>query len=172
MSRPRLRWWKLVAIWIGFLLLHFSYDRFPNLVFRIIAEATETVFLHMKMLFVAYVAASLAEYALRRRAIRSTSTFLASRALVAVAYPWLAITLWFLAWALGVQLGRLGELIYANAMTLIGLYLALRLEEVFDAVEFRPALTWSILPLFAVAVFVYVSFSLAPPVHFFTTPPA
>lgn len=67
--------------------------------------------------------------------------------------------------------GSKGPQVYANVMTLLGIYLGLRLEEVFDAAEFRPALTWTILPLFAVAVVVYVSFSLAPPVHFFTTPP-
>ena len=108
MPTPRFRWWKFIAIWACFLLLHFSYDWFPNIFFRVVAEANETVFFHMKMLFVAYVLVSLIEFFLQRRAIRSSSSFFASRGLVAVVYPWLSITFWFLAWAVGMTFGRMG----------------------------------------------------------------
>ena len=172
MSKTRFLWWKFFAVWVCFLLLHFAYGAFPTLFFRIIAEANETVFFHMKMLFVAYSLVSLVEYLVRRAQIKSTSTFFASRALIAVAYPWLAITFWFLAWALHVQLPLVWELIYANVMIALGIYLALRLEEVFESMEFRPALKWMILLVFGFAVLAYFSFSLNPPVHFFTTPPA
>lgn len=171
MPRTKFRWWKFIAIWVCFLLLHFSYGWFPNIFFQVIAEANETVFLHMKMLFVAYVLVSLVELFIRRRAIASTSSFLASRALVAVAYPWLAITFWFLAWAVGMMFGRVGELLYANVTTLLGVYLALRMEEILDTIELRPALKWAVLLLFLAALISYISFSLHPPLHFFTTPP-
>jgi len=62
MPRPKFLWWKFIAVWIGFLLLHFSYGWFPNLFFRIIAEPNETVFFHMKMLFVAYSVCTLVEF--------------------------------------------------------------------------------------------------------------
>ena len=171
MPKPKLRWWKFFAIWACFLLLHFSYEWFPGLFFRLIAEANETVFLHMKMLFIAYVLVSLVEFLIKRHAVRSTSSFFAGRALVAVAYPWLAITFWFLAWAVSLTFGRLGELLYANLTTILGIYLALRMEEVLDTVELRPAMKWTVLFLFLAAVISYVSFSLNPPLHFFTTPP-
>jgi hypothetical protein len=171
MSKTKFLWWKFIAVWICFLLLHFSYETFPSLFFRIIAEANETVFFHMKMLFVAYSAVSIVEFVLRRTLLKSTSTFLASRALIAVAYPWLTITFWFLAWAFNVQLPLFWELIYANIMIMLGIYLALRMEELFNDMEFRPAIKWMILLVFVVAVFVYVSFSLNPPIHFFSTPP-
>jgi len=171
MSKTKFLWWKFIAVWICFLLLHFSYETFPSLFFRIIAEANETVFFHMKMLFVAYLAVSIVEFVLRRTLLKSTSTFLASRALIAVAYPWLTITFWFLAWAFNVQIPLFWELIYANIMIMLGIYLALRMEELFSDMEFRPAIKWMILLVFVVAVFVYVSFSLNPPIHFFSTPP-
>ncbi|MGE5463456.1 MAG: hypothetical protein ACM3PS_08875 [Syntrophothermus sp.] len=170
-SKSAFRWWKFIAIWVCFLLLHFSYEWFPGVALRVLAEANETVFFHMKMLFVAYVLVSLAEYFASRHSIRSTGSFFASRALVAVAYPWLAITFWFLAWALGVTFGRAGELIYANITTLLGVYLALRMDEILDTLVLRPALQWTIYLLFLAAVISYVSFSLHPPLHFFTTPP-
>jgi hypothetical protein len=53
----------------------------------------------------------------------------------------------------------------------LGIYLALRLEENLDTAELRPAFRWTILLLFLAAAITYVSFSLYPPVHFFTTPP-
>ncbi len=171
MSKTKFRWWKFIAVWICFLLLHFSYETFPSLFFRIIAEANETVFFHMKMLFVAYVAVSFVEFVIRHTLIKSTSNFFASRALIAVAFPWLTITFWFLAWALNIQFPLVWELIYANIMIMVGIYLALRMEELFDDMEFRPALKWMILLVFVAAVFVYVAFSLNPPMHFFTTPP-
>ena len=171
MTKVKFRWWKFIAIWACFLLLHFSYGWFPGLFFRIVAEPNETVFFHMKMLFHAYVLVSLVEFFLYRRTIKSVSSFFAARGLVAVAYPWLAITFWFLAWALGLTLARAGELLFANVTTLLGVYLALRLEEILDAIELRPALKWTVLLLFLAAVVSYISFSLHPPLHFFTTPP-
>jgi hypothetical protein len=171
MSKTKFSWWKFLAVWLGFLLLHFSYGTFPSLFFRIIAEANETVLLHMKMLFVAYSFVSLVEFCIRRRRIKSSSSFFTSRGLIAVAFPWLAITFWFLAWALNIKLTLAPELIFANLTVILGIYLAIRMEEVLDQVEFRPAFKWMILFLYLTAILVYVSFSLNPPFHFFTTPP-
>ena len=91
---------------------------------------------------------------------------------MAVAYPWFAITLWFTAEALGIRIPVIPwEIIYANVFTAIGVYLALRLEEVLDAAAFRPALHALIGVVFAAALLSDVSFSLSTPQHFFTTPP-
>ncbi len=171
MPNSKFKWWKFIAIWGCFLLLHFSYDWFPNIFFRVISAANETVFSHMKMLFVAYVLVSLVEFWIGRGPIRSASSFFAARGLVAVAYPWLTITFWFLAWATGITFGWVGQVLYANVMVLLGVYLALRMEEILDIGDLRPALKWMILMLFLASVIIYVSFSLHPPLDFFTTPP-
>ena len=172
MQGPRFPWWKLVAVWVGFLLLHFSYGIFPGLFFKMVAEDHEATFLHMKMLFVAYVVVSLVEFVVRRKRIGSAQTFLYGRALIAVVYPWLTITLWFTAEALGFHLTVMPwELIYANLATLIGIYMAVRMEELFREVKFRPAFKALVALVFAAAILSYVSFSLNVPMHFFTTPP-
>jgi hypothetical protein len=172
MLRPRFALWKLFAVWAGFLLLHFSYKTFPGMVFRILAEDHEATFFHMKMLFLSYVVISLVELFVRRKRVRSVATFVYSRGLIAVLFPWATITMWFTAESLGIKLPVIPwELIYANVFTVIGIYLALRLEETFEAIEFRPALKAMILILFATAVLSYAAFSLNVPVHFFTTPP-
>jgi hypothetical protein len=169
--KPRFAWWKLVAVWAGFLLLHFSYKTFPGTFFRILAEDHEATFFHMKMLFLSYVVISLCELLVRVMRVRSVATFVYSRGLIAVLFPWATITMWFMAESLGIKLPIIPwELIYANLFTVLGIYLALRLEEVFDQVVFRPALKAMIVILFTTAVLSYVAFSLNVPVHFFTTP--
>jgi hypothetical protein len=171
-TRPRLAGWKLVAVWALFIVLHFSYKTFPNTLFKLIGEEGETTFFHMKMLFVAYVAVSLVELAVRRRALASPAGVACSRALVAVAYPWLTITMWFAAEALGIKMPNLAvELVYANVVTLLGIYLALRMEELLDGVVFRPSARAMIALVFACACLSYAAFSFSTPMPFFTTPP-
>lgn len=170
--RSRLAWWKLVAVWVLFLALHFSYETFPNSLFKLIGEEGETTFFHMKMLFFAYVFVSLVEFAVRRRKLASGSGFLTSRALIAVAYPWLTITIWFSAEALGLAMPNLtAELVYANVATASGIYLALRMEESLETAEFRSATKAIIALVFACAVLSYSAFSFTSPMPFFTTPP-
>jgi hypothetical protein len=172
MRGPKFLWWKLIAVWVGFLLLHFSYDTFPGPFFRLFGEANETTFFHMKMLMVSYVVVSLIELAFSYKKIDSVSTFIYSRAFIAVAYPWLTITMWFTLEAISIRLPVIPwELIYANILTLLGIYLALRLEEVFEGVTSRPALKGMIILLFLTALLSYAMFSFNPPAHFFTTPP-
>lgn len=172
MTSKKITWWKLVLTWVLFLGLHFSYETFPNLLFQIIGEVGETTYFHMKMLFFAYVFSSLIEIAFVRDKQGDLSTQIYSRMFVAVAYPWLTITIFFISEALtGGMLPMPWEIIYANIVTLGGIYIALRLEEVFDQAEIRPALKVSILLLFFTALFTYVMFSLSTPEHFFSTPP-
>ncbi len=171
MTRPKFAWWKLVATWALFLGLHFSYETFPNLLFKLIGEEGETTFFHMKMLFFAYVIVSLVELVVRRKGLASASGFAYSRALIAVAYPWLTITLWFAAEALGFTMPNLTvELIYANVVTVLGIYIALRMEELLDDVEFRPSMKALTVIVFACAVLSYTAFSFTTPMPFFTTP--
>jgi hypothetical protein len=171
MINYRFPWWKLLAVWIGFLLLHFSYETLPGLFFQVLAEKNETTFLHMKMLFVSYILITLVEFFIRRKKLTSPGDFIYSRLLLAVAYPWLTITFWFTAESLGFHIPVIPwELIYANITTLLGIYLTLRLEEPFDRLSFRPATRVMILVLFSVAILSYVAFSFQVPQPFFTSP--
>ena len=172
MKRQKMSWWKLIVTWILFLLLHYSYETFPNVLFKIIGEEGETTFFHMKMLFFAYILSSLIEFFILRRRAANLDTFIYARMFVAVAYPWLTITAWFTAEALtGAMLPVVLEIMYANVMTVLGIYIALRIEELFEGQILRPAFKGSIGLLFLAAVISYVSFSFNTPVHFFTSPP-
>ena len=171
MQPTKFPWWKLIAVWIGFLLLHFSYGTFPGTLFRVLGEDSETVFTHMKMLFNVYLIVTLIEYFVSRANIPSASQFWYPRLLIAVAFPWLAITIWFTAWALGIHFGAFAEVIYANVTTVIGIYFALRMEEAFANIPLRPALKGLIILVFVTAILSYVAFAFNNPIHFFTQPP-
>jgi hypothetical protein len=172
MERPHLAKWKVLAVWATFLLLHFSYETFPNTLFRIIGEDGEVTFFHLKMLFFAYLLVTLGELVVVRGRLRSVQTFVFSRALIALTFPWLTITMWFTAEALGAYPpAGVWEVIYANIVTIIGIYLAVRMEELFETTEFRPSMKALISIAFASALLVYVSFSFKTPMPFFVTPP-
>ena len=48
---------------------------------------------------------------------------------MAVAFPWITITLWFTSEALGFgRPGRVGEIVYANVATFLGIYAGPRTE--------------------------------------------
>jgi hypothetical protein len=171
MARTRFAWVKFAAIYAGFLALHFSYKTFPGTLFQLLAEKDETTFFHMKMLFVAYVAVALVDLAWRRirRGQRRGSIY--SRALIAVAFPWLTITMWFAAESLGVAMPNLTvELVYASVVTALGIYLALRMEEALDGLTYRPSTKAMIVLVFACAVLSYAAFSFKTPIPFFVTP--
>jgi len=164
-------WWKLIATWALFLLLHFSYETFPNTLFKIIGEEGETIYFHMKMLFFAYFFTTLVESILRRRQLSALQNFFTSRMMIATIYPWMTITLFFLAQAItGSMLPMPWEIIWANLVTTVGIYTALHLEQAFDAIEYQPALRWLIWLIFAIALLTYIVFSFVPPDHFFVSP--
>ncbi|MDO8848292.1 MAG: hypothetical protein Q7W51_07915 [Coriobacteriia bacterium] len=80
--------------------------------------------------------------------------------------------MWFTAEALGFAMPNLGiELAYANAMTVLGIYLALRIEQLLDDVKFSSSLKAMTVLVFACALLSYASFSFKTPMPFFTTPP-
>ena len=171
MNNKKLAWWKLFATWGVFLLLHFSYETFPNTLFRIIGEEGETNYFHMKMLFFAYLFTSLAEFIFQRGKITLVNSFLTNRMLIATVYPWMTVTIFFLAQAFtGDMLEMPWEIVWANIATAIGIYIALRMEQALYQVEYSPALRWVVTLVFASALLTYIVFSFNTPTHFFETP--
>ncbi len=71
LTRARLPRLKFIATSGVFLLLHFCFETFPNVVFRVIGEEGETTFFRMKMLFFAYLFTSIVEFLVRRRGLAS-----------------------------------------------------------------------------------------------------
>ena len=171
MKKTSFHWQKFLVLWICFLLLHYSYKWFPIPLFYLLGGDEETVFLHMKMLFVVYVLVNTVEFILVYNKVKDKGSHLSNRALIAVSYPWLTITFWFLARAFQIEFPVFWEIVYANLMVLLGFYIAIRLEELLDGVVVRPSLRWMSFLLLSAAVIVYVLFTYDPTYPFFTPPP-
>ena len=166
----RFPWWKLVAGYLLFVFFHQIYDILGGgTLATILGERIESIYAHMKMYFYAYLVVSMIDFFLHRAQILSAESFWTTRLLIAVAFPWMSIAVWFIPAALGFELGN-GELIYSLIMTVFGLYFAIRLEEGLENVEFRPALKALIWIAFAAAVITYAAFSFTPPDNFFIAP--
>jgi hypothetical protein len=163
--KTKFQWWKWLTVWGFFLLLHFSYDIFPSKVILVFGEQSEAVITHMKMVLWAYLFASLIEFFVYRNKIKSLSQFIYTRLLLAIVLPWLVITLWHTAIALGILLPEIPwEIVYANITTALGIYVGLRLEEALDHIEYyRPAFKAVIVMMFLLTLLTYISFSFSAP---------
>jgi len=160
-------WWKLIVGYLFFLFFHQVYDILGGGVLAaILGEGIESIYAHMKMYFYAYLLVSAIDYFIHRQQIASASSFWTIKMLIASSFPWMSIAVWFIPVALGFDLGSY-ELAYSLVMTVLGLYLAFRLDEGLDHVEFRPALKAFIWIAFAGAVITYVGFSFHVPNNFF-----
>jgi hypothetical protein len=162
--KTKFPWWKWFAVWGMFLVLHFLYKVIPHPITLIFSEQTEATVTHMKIAFWAYLFVSLIEYGARRQQIAAAQQFIYTRLLVAIAYPWLTITIWHTALALGIEFTEIWEIIYANITFVIGVYSALLLEEILDTVKaYSPVFKSVIVMLLLLSILTYTSFTLKEP---------
>lgn len=160
-------WWKLIAGYIFFVFFHQIYDILGDgTLAKILGEGIESIYAHMKMYFYAYLLVSLIDYFIRRRQLPSAGSYWYSRMLIASSFPWMAIAIWFIPAALGIDLGSY-ELAYSLILTVLGLYFAFRLDEALENTEFRPALKGFVILAFAAAWITYIGFSFHVPDNFF-----
>jgi hypothetical protein len=162
----RFPWLKYVAGIVLFSLWHQLYDLFPCRLAEIVAEGErECVFAHQKMLFYPYILLSIVDYYRLRRKGALPASFLYARLLILVAAPWLMISIWYVPEALGIQMGRVVELVYSILISFVGVYLAIQMEAPLEATRYGTAIKVLLWTLFAAALILYTGFALHPPIH-------
>lgn len=165
--QTKFQWWKLVVGYVFFLIFHQIYDILGGgTLAAILGEGIESIYAHMKMYFYAYLLVCVIEYFLRRKSIASAESFWYPRLLIASAFPWMSIAIWFVPEALGLDISSF-ELIYSLTLTIVGLYFAFLLDDGLAGLQLRPALKAFIWIAFAAAVITYVGFSFHAPDNFF-----
>lgn len=164
--QTKFQWWKLVLGYVFFLFFHQIYDILGGgTLAAILGEGIESIYAHMKMYFYAYLLVCVIEYFLHRKSIISVESFWYSRMLIAAAFPWMSIAIWFIPEALGLDISSF-ELAYSLSMTVIGLYFAFLLDDGL-ALQLRPALKAFIWIAFVAAWITYIGFSFHAPDNFF-----
>ena len=86
---------KALFVQIAFLLLHYSYDWFPNTITRILSGTNESVFQHMKIAFYSYGLVSLVEFLIFRKVLKDPLNFGITRMASTVFYCWPMFILFF-----------------------------------------------------------------------------
>ncbi len=133
---------KALFVQIVFLLLHFSYDWFPNLFTRIFSGTSESVFQHMKIAFYSYGLVSLIEFLIFRKVLKDPLNFGITRMASTVFYCWPLFILFFTPPAYyGKYPSDIYEIISANiilyATSLIAGIFELELSRIKLSKEFR-----------------------------------
>jgi hypothetical protein len=165
--KPRFPWWKFIAGYLFFLISHQIYDwTGGNLLGVIFGEKYESVYPHMKMLFIAYLMVCLIDLLLRRKSI-ALQPFLYSRMLLLSSVPWMMIAMFYTPQAVGLPVEGTVELVWGIIMTGVGLYFCIRMEEPFEAMPLRNSAKAMIALAFLATVITYAGFSFAVPDNFF-----
>ena len=169
---------KLVGFWVGFLILHYAYEFFPILPFKLFSGIDESFFQHAKVAFFAYLVVNLVEYLLRRGrpagegGIESLEGFVFSRLFSLTILPWFIFFTWFAAAAF---YGRLPtvflEILYSNIALLLAGTCALVMEKSMEGSVYSRGFKAVVLSLFILSVLYYVIFTFRLPwADFFADP--
>ncbi len=78
-----------------FIILHYTYDFFPNIVVQIFSGINESVFQHMKIAFYSYIILMIIEFLAFKKKITDNTGFLFSRIFSAIFYPWIVFMVFF-----------------------------------------------------------------------------
>jgi hypothetical protein len=128
---------KVIAFQAIFLILHYSYEWFPNGITRLFSAIDESVYQHMKVAFFAYILVIFGEYFLCRKSIATRSQFGYARIFSLVMLP-LVMIIYFLAGAaFFVKIESIPlEIIFANLALIATSVSVLLLEAHIEQVEF------------------------------------
>lgn len=103
-----------------FILLHFIYDWFPNVIVGIFSGINEAVWQHMKIGFYSYLISILIECVVIRKKLPNRTSFFFSRIFTAILYPWVMFILFFITRVIyPSMLPEMFEIIIAISITFI-----------------------------------------------------
>ncbi|MBN1261514.1 MAG: hypothetical protein JXB35_12620 [Anaerolineae bacterium] len=155
---------KVVAFWIGFLVLHYAYDFLPILPLKLISGIDESFFQHQKIAFYTYLLVCGVEYLLRRKQLTNFSSFFHSRLFATVLIPWLVFVVWYMAAAYVGQWPTVFlEILYSNiAVILVGIC-ALIMERNMESLKYHRAFQVLIVAMFVVLVSQFTIFTFRLP---------
>ena len=147
-----------------FLLLHYSFEWFPNLFLQIFSGIEESVYQHCKVGFYAYLILIVVEFAIFRKNINDASKFWWSRLMGALILPWFIILVWFIAPAVYGFIPILWlEILYANICVYITILSISIFERAFQEINFSTAMKSCLIILVLVMIMEFTIFSFITP---------
>ena len=148
-----------------FILLHYLYKWFPNIIFSLISPINESVFQHFKNAFYSYIILTLIEYFIFRKEIKDKNKFFFSHMLSAIIIAWFIFIL-FLTFAMFYgERQFIVEIIYAQIIVFLTAISISIFEQEFKDLEFSKRFKVLIIVLFIYLVVEFTVFTFKLPWH-------
>lgn len=155
---------KALFTQIVFLILHYSYDFFPNPIIALFSGISEAVFQHMKIGFYSYGLVSLVEFILNRDKASDLANYGFARIAGSVYYCWPMFILFFTPPAFYGQYSTiLAEIISANIILYLTSVVVIILENQFQSTNQSREFRWTVIILFFLLVSLFTIFSFRNP---------
>ena len=160
-------------IFLGvFILLHYTYEFFPNIVFQIISGIDESVFQHMKIGFYSYIILMVIEFLVFKKKIADNSKFLFSHTFSVILYPWIMFMIFFLSRVVyPVQMHFVVEIISAQITVYISALIVGFIEVELMKIEFGKRLKVLLIILIILLIVEFTAFTFYLPWHDVLTDP-
>jgi hypothetical protein len=127
---------KIIAFQFVFLILHYSYEWFPNGITRLFSATDESVYQHMRVAFFAYIPVALGEYGLRRKSIPTLCGFVYARILASVILPLIMMVYFMTSPAFLVKIESISlEIVFANLALIAASCSTFLIESHFEQAE-------------------------------------
>jgi hypothetical protein len=163
---------KMVVYQVIFLLLHYTYDWFPNNLAKIFSGINESIFQHMKIAFFSYIILSLIEYLWVRKRT-PTNAYFFSRVFATSFIPWTVFVFYFMAAAYYGEIDNIPiEILYANLVLFMASFATIIVEQHIEKAQ--PGIAFKIVcgALFLVSLSYYIIFTYRLPwFDVFAVPP-
>jgi len=149
-----------------FIILHYTYDWFPNIVFQIFSGTNESVFQHMKIGFYAYIILILLEYGIFRKDISNRGNFFFSRIFSAVLYSWVMFLFFFFSRVVYPnEFHFVVEILVAQIATYVSVLVLGFIEVELNKIEFSKRMKVITIVLLVLLIIEFTAFSFYLPWH-------
>ena len=149
-----------------FIILHYTYDWFPNIVFQIFSGIDESVFQHMKIGFYSYIILVLIEFSIFRKNISNHGSFWFSRIFSTVMYSWVMFILFFFSRVIyPLEMHFVWEIIIAQITTYVSVMILGFMEVEIAKIEFGKRMKIILIVLIVLLVIEFTAFSFYLPWH-------
>ncbi|MFX1274158.1 MAG: DUF6512 family protein [Promethearchaeota archaeon] len=129
---------KAIVFLLLFMLFHYLYDWFPNIIIAIFSGTNESIYQHMKIGFYVYIFLSIIEYVIFRNQIEDKEKFLFSRLLSTFLIPYMSMFFYLIGSMFGDPITILAlEAIYSILMCFISVFPVLILEKWYEKFEYN-----------------------------------
>ena len=164
---------KVIIFQVIFLILHYSYEWFPNGATRIFSAIDESVYQHMKVVFFSYILLALGEYMVRRRSITALIPFTYARLFSIVMLPLIMIPYFLTCPAFFVKIESIPlEILFANIVLIATTLSTFIIEQHLEQSEPNRGLRIVLITLFVFTLLEFVIFNYRLPwFDIFAVPP-